>query len=560
MPSREEMIRDIQNAQSQSSDMPSREQMMKDILSTQAQPTGEDRPGEAALAGFGNAASFGYLPQLQAAAEKLTPDPSSGVDEKLKAQGFQIKQPSQDYVSLRDQNIDRLQGLQASNPKSYLAGGVAGTVASVPAVGGALGKVGLASAPASGILGRVGQAAAGGAAQGLIQNPGDTEGEVDLLQGKERLNNAALGAATGAVAQGATEGIKKSSDLILNLPNTLKEYAQLKAFKSSGAMLKDYRKAAERGRIGQMGQEMIDQGLVKAGSTFEDVAQKSSELKQKAGKVIGDTYQAASQKLENPEFLRSLSPAQLTLIEKTNLNSIEFAKELGDRFSVELKGKAGSKSALNAVQNTLEELSANGKLSNMSQIQDFKEGLDDAIKYNYELSKEPLTKQYLFKIRDYLKDKIQDRIGALDQVLGSDSLESLKEANKQYGTWAEISRISKDRVHRENANRFKSLTDTIAGVGGAGAGAVTGGLLKGDLEGTVKGAALGAGLGLLSKGSRLYGNPLLVQGASKLGSALGAIPQPATRAVSATSGLLSKNPVLLGAAAESNKGKVKKKK
>lgn len=536
----------------------------------QSQPTSGAQSTQAAIEGFGQGVAMGYLPQLQAIGGLLTPNPTKDVDEKLKAQGFTIDQPKDTYVSLRDENIARQEKFAKDNPYAYYGGQFAGTVASAPVVSkalsavpgmGLLGKAGAPTVDATGQvidkgsrIARTAQAALGGAAMGAIQNPGDTQGVVDVTQWDKRKANAWVGAVVGGATQLGTEAIKGTADLILSIPKRMKEYAELKAFKSTGAMLKDFRKASDRGNINAIGREMMDKGMVKPGSTFEDVAEKSVELRNKAGGIIGDLYDTAQKKIN--EIVPTLPYEKHQILAKTELNAANVADDLLNKFTGELKGRAGSKSALNQITTTLEELKQNGNNTNLQVFQSFKEGLDDIIKYDKSLNDMPLAKQYLAKIRDELKSRIQARIGALDQVLGSESLQTLKDANKQYGIWSEVSRIAKDRVSRENANRFASLTDTIAGVGGAGAGAAAGAAIRGDLESTLKGAAMGSALGLLNKGARLYGNPIATTALDKSASILGAIPSPVTGTVSRTAGLLAQNPAALGAGAANIFGRV----
>ena len=104
------------------------------------------------------------------------------------------------------------------------------------------------------------------------------------------------------------------------------------------------------------------------------------------------------------------------------------------------------------------------------------------------------------------------------------------------------------------AEALRSCSDparnlAFAGVGGASAGAVTGGLLQGDIEGGLKGAALGAGLGLLNKGARQYGNPVLTSALYKTGKGLAAIPSPVSTAAEKLGGLLTSRPAALGSGA-----------
>lgn len=162
---------------------------------------------QAALDHFANAASFGYLPQLSAAASKLVPNPSADVDARLRAQGFKIQQPDQGYLSTRDETIARLANEGQEHPVASAIGTVGGTIAGGAATGGALRAAGLAQAANASRIGRLASGIRTGAAMGAIANPGDTEGQIDPTQLGARLGNAETGAITGGALQGVVEAI-----------------------------------------------------------------------------------------------------------------------------------------------------------------------------------------------------------------------------------------------------------------------------------------------------------------------------------------------------------------
>lgn len=171
-----------------------------------------DYKGSAALEGFGQGVAAGYLPQLQAGAERaidkglglvgMGPD---AVDQKLRSQGFNV--PEQSYVQSRDQNIARMKGYADKAPGYYYGGQVGGVLASAPAVAKMI--PGVAARPAAGFLSKASQAATSGAIQGAVQNPGDTQGKVDVLQIPERIENAKTGAAIGGGLSVAGSAISK---------------------------------------------------------------------------------------------------------------------------------------------------------------------------------------------------------------------------------------------------------------------------------------------------------------------------------------------------------------
>ena len=176
-----------------------------------AQP--ESRKTEAALQAFGNQAAQGYLPQLQAMAEGVT-DPIFNAfksdEEKRIDQEFNVQDET--YTQRRDRNIERAKSLEEQHPAisttAAIAGGIAGTVALGAGAGSAATK--LATKFPSKFAGafqkletlqksksfadKLKLAGSAGAISGLIRNPGDTEGEVDLIQAGDRLQDAAIDA------------------------------------------------------------------------------------------------------------------------------------------------------------------------------------------------------------------------------------------------------------------------------------------------------------------------------------------------------------------------------
>lgn len=501
--------------------------------------------GEAGLQGFGQAATMGYLPQLQAAVGGLIPDPNKGLDEELAKKGFKVEQSKDNYLARRDSALMRDQALKEENPGSYLAGQVGGVIATAPMVGSKLAKLPGLGKTAASLGGRLLQGAAGGAVQGAVQNPGDTQGEIDPLQIEERKANAGKGAALGAAAQLGGEIIGKGADLIKNTPKAMEDWAALKAFKSAGGVKKHW-EAAERG-VGadEIGKEMIKQGVVKPGATYEDIAKSAGALKQKAGNVISSAYKEATDIVSDPKFQASLSPQQQALLVKTDLNAVQIADDLEHSLAQQFKGRAGGTKALGEVRATLDELRQNGSAS-METLQSFKGDLDHMINYNKALSDQPAAKQALKSVRDEIKNRMQARLDALDNILGSDRLGSLKEANRQYGIWANAEGAAKDRVLRENANRFLSPSDYFSG----GMGAVAGFASGDSLEGKLKNAAIGSTLGLANKGMRLYGNPVAAKAALGVGGALGKIPQQLPNAMAAIGNVAVKNPAVFGAGAK----------
>lgn len=168
---------------------------------------------EALLQQIGDKSSLGYAPQLSAAVGSILPDPSAGVDEELKKQGFNISQPESDYVSLRDADIKRQLGLQERNPIASGIGSGIGLISGGLAGGSALGAAvpALKIAKGSGLISNIAKSAGQGAITSGAYNPGDVEGEISPLQVRDRAQAAAMGGVVGGAVPGvmALPGLAK---------------------------------------------------------------------------------------------------------------------------------------------------------------------------------------------------------------------------------------------------------------------------------------------------------------------------------------------------------------
>jgi hypothetical protein len=497
-----------------------------------ALPKEEKGPGflkqaESFVQGLGSKAAFGYGPELQAAGEAvtefLTPKPKDV--QELEAQGFKVQGAPKPTFGERVKGFEaREERLAEEAPVAYGAGGLLGTVAgAVPAASGTMALAGKAI-PAAAKLGTVGQAALTSGVQGALEKQ---EGDLgDRVQ--SGLLSAAMGGGFAKGAELAGKGLQSFS----KIPKTLEKYGYKKAFKATGPVMKDVKRAMARGDdfIDDVGRELMDRGIVKPGATFEDIAEGADAVRRQAGERIGEVYNRVSEELSDPKTFFKLKPDAQKLIRETNLNPTEFADEMLVKFGDELKGKPSGKKVLAHVEGLLDDLRANGDITGIKEMQEFKSGLDDLIKYNKDIADEPLSKQYTKKVRDFLSDKIQARVDAFDKAMGGkgELLQELKTQNRLYGIMSEAQRNARERIMRESGNRFVSLTDTIAGAGGGAVGGAIGAATADNpeeaLERGLKGALVGSLAGGINKAGRLYGNPLLARGAQKAGQALGKVP------------------------------------
>lgn len=504
--SRDEMIAQIlakQKAAEQVSPRPTRDEMIAQILArqkTSPDPTPEEN-GQAALQGFGEQATFGYLPKIQAAVSSVLPNPNAAIDEKLKSEGFKINAPEPTYEGEKEAFKQYGEDVSKKAPVASAIGSIGGAISTAGMPAGILGKAGklgkaVFGAPAASLLGRAGQAAASGALTGAIQ---DTEGD--------RFENAKGAAGLGAGIETGLGILGKTGRALGRAGAGLKKFAEERAVAATGAAKSDVTRLLKKDPTGHTGDELrrlgrfaLDEKLVHAGDKIGDIAERIGNAKQAAGKELGSIYDTAS--------LRG----------GASIDTTEIASEAIDHARAAFKGTPGGDKAIKAIEQQAENLAENGA-TDLNTLQQFKEGLDDLIPYDKGLQviSKP-EKEALVGMRRFIADKISSHLDTLSPEYRT----TVKKINDRYGKLAELDRIARNRVSSETGNNLLSLTDKMALYGapaalGGGIGAASGG---GDTDTMLKRAAIGAGAGLLSKTARSYGRPLVMKGADIAGRGL----------------------------------------
>ena len=490
--------------------------------------------GQAAIEGFGKGATFGYLPQIQAMTQPITDRVLNALPgpEAEPAPFSQMVPGSKAYIAARDSFNKSGQALAEQNPKSALAGNIAGMITTSIIPGGMVAKgaqVGKAGIGATALKGAV-----TGAVEAAAMNPGDVEGEFSPLQISDRIDNAKYGAAFGAAGGLAAGTIGKAV-------NKAKGMAEGVGLKSAGTMLKDLRAVdGKSGRANELGRFMLDR-VLKAGDSVDDVARKTGEIKETAGKEIGRIYQGVMDEIKDPKTWDGLSrekQLELTLsgfkprMQKADLMAV-IQEKLGD--------SPNKKTAIRYAEEYLDDLATKyGDDVDVVRSNQIKGDIDGAINYGKRAQDLPEKEQALSVIRDHIRDQIEKHIGVLDDVLGGNNqVAALRAANKEYGIASQLHSISNDRMLRDRANQWLSLTDKIAGSAGAATGGISGALMGGDVESALKGAALGAGMGVGSRMARRYGPHVIAKGLDGLSKGKAIATVPAVLAGAAAKGIAS---------------------
>lgn len=445
---------------------------------------------EAGVEAFGKAASFGYLPQMQAA---VGPVIEKGLSYFLPKdpEGFTIEEGKQPgYIERRDAAVKRSQELEREHPTASLVGSIGGGLASGIATGGLMG-----AGRAATLGGRLAQGAKAGAVVGAVRNPGETAGEISPLQIGDRASNLVSDVATGAVFQGGLEGIGKVGQGLKQLPETIKTFSQAKALKASGAMLKDFRKAYGKGKVNELGQAMIDNGVVGVGDDVADIAKKAASAKDQSGKTIGAIYDKAD---------------QITSLNKNDIG--DFVTDYNTKAAERLKGTIGGDRVAEKIEEVLSVIQENPNPT-FGELRRLRASIDDEINFSKRSGDLPQYEKELLHIRNNLQDMVLGKIGKTNPKLKADLLKE----NRNFSNLTEIESIARDKMAREESNAAFGLRERIQGGLGGVIGASVGGV-----PGAIAGAAIGS---ISTKVARQYGTPFVAITANKAARMLENNPQ-----------------------------------
>lgn len=483
----------------------------EDILKAAGLPAPATTPAGnatgAALEGFGNGASLGYLPQLQAAAAKP-------IYAALNAVTGQDVQPDS-YLQERDANIARQESLAKSNPKSYYGGMLAGGIATAPVL--EAGVTALAPAKLISVTPAILKAAAAGdeaakaavlAAQarkamtiggaiGAAANPGDKEGELAPVQPGKRLVNAGIGIGLGAAGNKIASKIAGAPEALASTQDGLETLAEKNALRSIGAQktqMKQLLKSGGPDKVKEVGRFVINESLAPAGAGVEEIAENAQRVKKAAGEQIGAVFDKIDSSGNASKFDR-----------KTIAQAMRDALT-GDE---DVSGSLHSKKVMPQLEELITDFESKPGAADARELLKLKGQYDKEINYAKKAMDLPALQQGYKNIRTTINEAINERAEALSNKVRGQLGDELRAANKRYSLASSASEIAENKLAQEG-NNFFSLTDKMAGGVGALAGMTTGGITS---------IPKAAAAMMASKALRTYGPAV---GTSALDAAAGA--------------------------------------
>lgn len=263
-----------------------------------------------------------------------------------------------------------------------------------------------------------------------------------------------------------------------------KGVAEDRAVKSLGPTLSQQRVLNDRGAARELGREMLDEGVVRFGSSVEGMAPRLEDLLADKGRRIGDIRSAADE-----------AGAQIDL---SRLRDIGNAKVAFSDATNEATQKAAKSYAKNA------EALARVPERSIGEVQGEIAALSKQIPFEKDLAKHTPAQQAFGDLR-------RDMVGQVDDQVRQrvpDSFDEYQKLKSQFGLLKEGDKILDQSVARQQRNADIGLRD----------------LLVGNMAKKEGNSALGVAGAVASKIARERGNSMAAATANRMSQILGANP------------------------------------
>jgi len=411
----------------------------------EAAPAGPEKTsvGEAALQGFGQGGTLGYLPEMQAGVETGINAGMGKVNEYF-PDTFQSYDPNLTYAKTLQEWRKQNETMKNEHPLATMGGNVAGALMTLP-MGGpvAEGSAAVKGLQALGLgekaltAAKIGKAATVGAGYGALANTENPEG--DYLDLKQRLDNAKTGAIFGgggeAAALGGAAALKTAAE-------KLKNSAIVKQIGANAGQIKTILK---KDQLPEIGQFMKDEGLMGVGKNTEKVAEATKDILETDGPKIGQLYQDAQNQAQ---------AVQNTLGVNNSGTKIS-GPDLADQIMAEVKAKAKNNpnrdQVMREMESSLQPLRDMGDNANILDVHDFRKGLDENIDWSKSSREKGIMQRSYVSARNIVADKTKDVINQLDNVLGGNKLGELKDLNQRFSNAALVNNTATQATGREMA-------------------------------------------------------------------------------------------------------------
>lgn len=402
-----------------------------------AGPQFDDSPAETFGKQTLDTGSLGYGPQIIAGAKKL-------VDPRI------------EYTDERDKQRDLLTQGENQNPKSSMAGKVAGFVAPMAVPLGELGMGAKALQAGEAVLPTIAKQAGKNMlmATGMsaAKNPGDTQGVVDPLQLEERgqnaLNDAPMNATVSTLVGGAQGKLAQMGGKAAE-----KNYQSL--MPRSGNVYPDMQRGSidpDSNRMKDIGKFVETHGINAGGATIEEIAKRANKVADNFGQKIGEFYQTITPKIskatQNQTALANFDP--MTLENELNRSYVG----AGDQ------AKAVTRDTLDIIDDVTKFKKTQGPLD-LNDLWEIRKAVAKRANYkslNAPDARSSIQNEMWADVVNHFNDQIKQNIEQIGPQIGPDASAKLKYLNRSYSLAEDTAKIANKSLASKISSGPKSLT------------------------------------------------------------------------------------------------------
>lgn len=345
------------------------------------------------------------------------------------------------YELVRDRIRAEQKQAKDQQGEAYMAGEIGG---------GVLGSV------AGNILLPGGGAIARGAAEGAVAGLGSSE--ADLLKGKygQAAADTAFGAGIGGVAGGIGGAIaSRLPGAARATQEGLESAAQGRAVKAAtgqnkreiSKMIAAEMRGSDVGTVERVGSDLLDQGVVTAGTNADDMLQRAVARRAEFAQMIDDSLDELDTLAQRPLNVGAIADDLESSLVAPLLNGTRGQRQVAARMAEEIQA-----------------LRDQGPIG-LRALEAFKRGLDDAIDYAAEI-KDPAQKA-LLRMRTILNETIEAEAEAISRATGSDAAAQYLNAKAVTGSMSIGERVARNQAVSQASNRLIAPSDYGMGAVGA---------------------------------------------------------------------------------------------
>lgn len=328
---------------------------------------------------------------------------------------------------------------------------------------------------------------------GALGGAGTALSEADSL--KEAAAMTAGGAATGGAVYGAGKALGAAA-------KGLKNFSGKQAFRALGPGARDARKALGTGKVIQMGNELVDEGVIGLiPRDYETIASRVSDKTSKAGAALGESIDVLDSLIKDKGLYKNgVRPEQVVT---SALEKVRVPQQVpGAQKTNKLFASLGK-----------EFTNANKAPMGLKEAEELKRVIGDQVNWNRLPGADiPPKEQFFRSLYTSLKDAGEETATKAAGLADDATSSAFKGAKKKFGLLKTAEGIVTDKTARDLANRLISPSDYLTGGLGAIAGAGSGN----DLESRIKNAAIGGSLGLVNRYARTRGPQIAAKGSDIL--------------------------------------------